>query len=169
MVDREEPACEITVTRLPVHHQTVEGTGDIREFKQTIQNQKPGAKVYHECHRKLLPDLNHLFEDVAVSPLVLLAVHNDRDIPGPHIGDVLPVLLVGVVELGELVALPVGGNVKGGSVFLTTDQEDTPDDALVVLAVDGLSTKEILARSLKTGMETTCRIESEGGPKKGVL
>lgn len=113
--------------------------------------------------------MNHLFEDVAVSPLVLLAVHNDRDIPGPHVGDVLPVLLVGVVELGELVALPVGGNVESGLELLAADQEDTTDDVVVVGTVNGLSTEEVLARSLQTSVETTDQVVGHEGELKLVV
>jgi hypothetical protein len=111
-----------------------------------------------------------LFEDVTINVGVLLAVNSDGGIPGPHVLDELLVLGVGGVELAEVVALPVRGDLKGGLPVLATDQEDTADDAVVVLAVDGLSTEEVLAGSLETGVETTCDGKSESGsgmePKK---
>lgn len=95
---------------------------------------------------------------MAVNPGVLLAVNDDRDIPGPHVGNVLLVILVGGVELGELVALPVGGHVEGGLVLLAADQEDTTDDVVIVGTVDRLSTEEVLAGSLQTSVETTDQV-----------
>jgi hypothetical protein len=60
-----------------------------------------------------------------------------------------------VVELDELVALVVRSDIKGGKSLLATDQEDTSVDTSVVLSVDTLATKEVLAGSLKTSVETT--------------
>lgn len=106
---------------------------------------------------------HHLFEDVTINVGVLLAIDSDGGVPGPHVLDELLVLGVGGVELAEVVALPVRGDLKGGLPILTTDKEDTADDAVVVLAVNGLSTEEVLAGSLKTGVETTLGEKSEGG------
>lgn len=92
---------------------------------------------------------------MAVNPRVLLAVNVDRDVPSPEVLNGLAVLLLGVVKLGELVALPVRSDVESREGFLAADQENTGDDAVIVLAIDGLSAKEVLARGLKTSMETT--------------
>ena len=104
-----------------------------------------------------------LFEDVAVNEGELLAVGLDGDIPGPEVVNGLAVLLLGVVELGELVALPVRGDIEGGLVLLAADQEDTGDDTVVVGAVDTLGTEEVLAGSLKTSVEATNQVVGHEG------
>jgi hypothetical protein len=106
---------------------------------------------------------HRLFEDVTINVGVLLAVDSDGGVPGPLVLDELLVLGVGGVELAEVVALPVRGDLEGGLPVLTTDQEDTADDAVVVLAVDRLSTEQVLAGSLETGVETTYDGKSESG------
>lgn len=78
---------------------------------------------------------NHLFEHLAVSPWILLAVHDDRNIPGPHVLNELAVLLLGRVKLDEVVALPVGSDIEGRKVLLATDHEGSADDGVVVRAV----------------------------------
>ena len=62
---------------------------------------------------------HRLLEDLAVSPLVGLAVDLNGLVPGPLIIDVL--LVLGRVELGEVVALVVGGNVDGGEDLLSAN------------------------------------------------
>lgn len=109
--------------------------------------------------RQMMP----LFEDVAISPGVLLAINFDRGVPGPHVLNELAVLLLGGVELLEVVALPVRGNVERSSVILTTDHVDTTDKAVVVGTVDRLGTEDILAGSLKTGLETTDQVVGHEG------
>lgn len=104
---------------------------------------------------------HRLFEDVTINVGVLLAVNSDGSVPGPLVLDELLVLGVGGVELAEFVALPVRGDLEGRLPVLTTDQEDTADDAVVVLAVDRLSTEQVLAGSLETGVETTYDGKSE--------
>lgn len=100
---------------------------------------------------------------MAVSEGVLLAVNDDGDIPSPLVLDELAVLGVGVVELAELVALPVGADLESGLGVLAADQEDTLDDTVVVGTVDGLGTEEVLAGSLKTGVETTDQVVGHEG------
>lgn len=97
----------------------------------------------------------HLFELVAVNPGELLAIFDNRDVPGPHVTDEVAVPFLGVVELGKLVALPVRSNLDSRVTVLATDQYDAADDAVVVDTVDGGSTEHVLARSLKTVKETT--------------
>lgn len=100
---------------------------------------------------------------MAVNVGPFFALTDNRDVPGPEVFDQLAVFLVGVVELLELVALPVRGDVESGNVLLTTDQESTTDEALVVLTIDGGSTEEVLARTLKTSEETTNQVVSHEG------
>lgn len=100
---------------------------------------------------------------MAVSELEGLAVDGDGDVPGPHILDVLAVSLGGVVKLLEVVGLPVGSDVEGGNSLLAADKEDTLDDAGVVGAVDSLGTEEVLAGSLKTGVEATDQVVGHEG------
>lgn len=104
-----------------------------------------------------------LFEDLAISPGVLLVINLDRGVPGPHVLNELAVLLLGGVELLEVVALPVRGNVESSSVVLATDQVDTTDEAVVVGTVDGLGTEDVLAGGLKTSLETTDQVVGHEG------
>jgi hypothetical protein len=92
---------------------------------------------------------------VAVSVLELLAVNDDRDVPSPNVFNVLAVSLAGGVELDEVVALVVRGDIESGESLLATDHENTLDDTSVVDTVDTLATEEVLAGSLKTGVEAT--------------
>lgn len=82
---------------------------------------------------------------MAVSPGVLLAINDNGNIPGPQVVDSLAVLLLGGVELSEAIALPVRGDIEGGDVVLTTDHEDTGNQAVVVSTIDRLSAEEVLA------------------------
>jgi hypothetical protein len=104
-----------------------------------------------------------LFEDVAVGPLLDLAVDGDGDVLGPHVLDELAVSLVRGVELGELVTLVVGADSESRLPLLATDHEGTVDDTVVVLAVHGLSTEDVLAGSLKTGLEATDQVVGHEG------
>lgn len=95
----------------------------------------------------------NLLENTTISKLISLAINNDGDILSPHISDELLVILAGVVELSELVRLPVGSDVEGLGGVLATDEESTLDDGVVVLAVDGGGAEDVLAGSLETGEE----------------
>lgn len=98
---------------------------------------------------------NTLLEDLAVGEVVGLAVDGDRLVPGPHVVDELLVLLLGGVELGELVGGHVGSNLEGGGGVLATDDKGTLDDGVVGLAEDGTGTEDVLAAALETGEEAT--------------
>lgn len=99
--------------------------------------------------------ISRLFEDVAVDVGKLLAINNDRGVPGPDVLDVLAVSLAVGVELVEVVALPVRSDIESRDGFLATDKEDTLVDTGVVGTVDTLAAEEVLAGSLKTSVETT--------------
>jgi hypothetical protein len=71
---------------------------------------------------------NTLLHDLAVGELVGLAVDDDRLVPGPHVVDELLVLLLGGVELGELVGGHVGSDLEGRGGVLATDDKGTLDD-----------------------------------------
>lgn len=73
---------------------------------------------------------------------------------------------VGGVELLEVVALPVGGDVEGGNVLLASDDESTLDDGVVVLAVDGRTSEDVLAGTLKTVVEATNQVVGHEGEGK---
>lgn len=77
-----------------------------------------------------------LLEDLAIRPIIGLALNVDRLVPGPLVIEKLLVLSLGGVKLGELVALPVGGDIEGGNSLVTTNQEGTLDDRVVGLAID---------------------------------
>jgi hypothetical protein len=77
-----------------------------------------------------------LLEYLAVGPLVILAANLDGLVPGPLVLDEGLVLGLGGVKLGELVGLPVWGDVESGDGLLSTDEEGTTDDAVVGDTVD---------------------------------
>lgn len=106
---------------------------------------------------------------MAVNVGPFLALTDDWDVPCPEVFDQLAVFLFGVVELLELVALPVRGDVESGDVLLAANQESTTDEALVVLAIDRGSTEEVLARSLETSEETANQVVSHEGELKLVI
>lgn len=103
----------------------------------------------NSVHRDL-----HLLEDLAVGPLVGLAVDDKGLVPGPLVVDELAVLGLLGVELGEGVALVVGGDIESGESVLAANNESTLDDGVVALAVDGSTAEDVLAGSLETGEET---------------
>jgi hypothetical protein len=96
-----------------------------------------------------------LLEDLAVRPLVALAVDVNRLVPRPLVLDERLVLGLRGVELGELVGLPVRGDVEGGEGLLAAHHEGTADEAVVARAVDGGRAEEVLARGFEAGEETT--------------
>lgn len=98
--------------------------------------------------------IKHLFEDLTRGVGVVLTVDDNGLLPQPLVLKVLLVLSLGRVKLGELVALVVGGDVENGEVLLAADNESTLDDRVVVLAIDGSAAKQVLARSLKTVVES---------------
>jgi hypothetical protein len=96
---------------------------------------------------------------------VLLAVDGDGLVPLPHGLEELAVLSFGRVELSEGVALVVRSDVESGQVVLAADDEGTTDHGVVVLAVHGGRAEDVLARSLKAGVEPTNEVvghEDEG-------
>lgn len=100
---------------------------------------------------------------MAVNPGELLAVLDDRNVPGPHVSDEVAVSLVLGVELGERVALVVGADLDSGEVVLATDHDHTTDDTVVVDTVHTSSAEHVLAGSLKTVEETTNLVGSHEG------
>jgi hypothetical protein len=86
-----------------------------------------------------------LLEDLAISPWVSLATNGDWLLPSPLLVDELLVGWVGVVELGELVALMVWGNVESGESLLTADDEGALDDTVVGSSIDTGASKNILS------------------------
>lgn len=103
---------------------------------------------------------------MAVVNLVGLAINNDGDagvalrrLPNaPAVLNDLAVSLRRSIELSVIVALPVGSNIEGNLVVLTTNHEDTVDKAVALDTVHGLSAEEVLAGSLKTSVETTDQV-----------
>jgi hypothetical protein len=98
---------------------------------------------------------SRLLEDLAVGPVVLLAVGLDRLVPGPHVVNELLVLRLGGVKLGELVALVVGSNVEGLESVLATDEESSADDRVVGDTVNRAAAEEVFAAGLETVEEAT--------------
>jgi hypothetical protein len=110
-----------------------------------------------------------LLEDLTVSKLVLLAIDSNALLPAPGILDELSILRLGGVELDETVALPIGGDVESGNVLLASDNESTLDDGVVVLAVDGSTSEDVLAGTLKTVVEATNQVVGHEGESKLIV
>lgn len=100
---------------------------------------------------------------MTIGPLLNLAVNSDGNVLGPHVLNELAVSLVGGVELGELVTLVVGADSESGLPLLAAGHVGTVDDTVVVLAVNGLSTEEVLAGSLETSLEATDQVVGHEG------
>jgi len=96
-----------------------------------------------------------LLEDLAVSPLILLASDLDRLVPCPHGLDELLVLGFFGVKGRESVALVVGCDIEGVAGILTTDEERALNYGIIFDAINRCGTEDILATTLKTGEETT--------------
>ena len=96
----------------------------------------------------------HLLEDLALGPLELLAVDKGVGVLSPLVLNILLVLGLGGVELGEAVRLPVRSDVEGGGSLLTADKEGTADKAVGVVTVDGTGAEDELAGGLETSKET---------------
>ena len=99
--------------------------------------------------------MGRLLEDLAICPIVLLALDVDRLVPAPLILNELLVRGLVGIKLDELVALPVRRDIKGRNGFLTTDHEGAADDGVVGLAVNAGGAEEVFARRFETGEETT--------------
>lgn len=95
--------------------------------------------------------------------LVLLAVLDDRLVPGPLSLDVGTVLRVGGVELGELVALIVRSDIEDRLELVTADDEGSLNDGVVALTVHGGTAEHVLARALHTGVEATNQVVGHEG------
>lgn len=105
------------------------------------------------------PASRRLLVDFAVGVLVGLAVVLDGLVPRELVLNEGAVLGVGGVELLELVALVIRANVDGRKDLLAADEEDTADDGVVVLAVDGDGAEDVLAGGLETSEEAACKIK----------
>ena len=82
------------------------------------------------------PSTARLLEHLPIRPLVRLTLHLNRLVPAPLVLEEFLVLRLGRVELGELVALVVGGDVEGGEGVVAAHEEGTADDGVVAAAVD---------------------------------
>jgi hypothetical protein len=102
--------------------------------------------------------VKHLLENLSVSPLVGLAVNGDWLIPTPLVFDESLVLGLGWVELGELVALVIGGDIEGWKGFLATNDESTLYDGVIGDSVNRCCAKEVFAASLETVEKSTCEM-----------
>lgn len=127
----------------------------------------PSRKSMHHPHRNFAfrqsihsKESYDLLEDLAVGEFILFAVDRDGLVPCPLVVDELLVLSLLGVELGELVALVVGGDIESREGLLSTDDEGTLDDGIVALSVDGRGTKDVLAAGLETSKESTCNVVS---------
>ena len=102
-----------------------------------------------------------LLEDFAVSPFIRLTVDGDGLVPRPLVVDELLVLGLLGVELGELVALVVWGDIESRESLVASDEERTLDNRVVGLAIDGSGTENVLAAGLETGEETTWNMSAD--------
>lgn len=97
-----------------------------------------------------------LLKDLPIRPLVRFTLDLNRLIPAPLVLEVRLVLVLVVIQLGEFVALVIGGNVEGWESFVATDEEDTLDDGVVARAIDGGGAEEVLAGAFESVEETAC-------------
>lgn len=86
--------------------------------------------------------------------LVGFAIDLEGLVPGPHAIDKLPVRGLRELELGEGVAVVVGGHVEGSLGVVAADHEGAFDDRVVGHAVDRGGAEDELARCLEAGEET---------------
>ena len=106
------------------------------------------------------PVLDHLLEDLAIRPIVLLAVDVDGLVPAPLVLDEFLIGGLVGIELCELVALPVRRDIEGGNSFVTTDHKGTANDGIIGFAVDTGGAEKVFAGRFETGEETTCERET---------
>jgi hypothetical protein len=111
----------------------------------------------------------NLLEDLAISPWVILSVNSNRLLPGPLLVDELLVLRFGVVKFGELVALIVWCDIESWQSLLATDDKSTLDDRVICDPVNGSTSEDILARSLKTSEEATDQVRSHENLSKLII
>ena len=96
-----------------------------------------------------------LLEHLPIRPVILLSINLDRLVPAPLVLHELLILGLSRVELGELVALKVRGDIESGESLVATDKEGTLDDGVVAGAIDGGGAEDVFAATFKTGEEAT--------------
>lgn len=77
----------------------------------------------------------HLLENLAISPIVSLAVDGDWLIPRPLILEESLILWLGWIELDELIAVNIWSDIESWHGLLTTDHESALDDGIVGSAI----------------------------------
>lgn len=97
----------------------------------------------------------NLFEDLAVSPRILLSTHSDWLVPAPHILDKSLIFLPTGIKLGEFIALIVWGNVEGRGSFLASDKKSASDYGIVRFPEDRGGAKDVFAGGFKAVKEST--------------
>lgn len=113
------------------------------------------TNLFHETYKA-----SSLLEDLSVSPLVLLTVDGDWLLPSPLVINELLVLWLRGIKLGERITLVVWSDIESVEGILTTDDESTLDDRVTLNPVDGSTTEDVLAGTLKTSEETTNEVGS---------
>ena len=94
-----------------------------------------------------------LLEDLAIGPLVCLALDLDGLVPRPLVLHESLVLGLAGVKLGEFIALKVWGDIEGSEGVVTTDHEGALDDRVVGNTEHGGCAEEILSGRLETSKE----------------
>jgi hypothetical protein len=108
--------------------------------------------------------MERLFEHLAISPLIRLAVDLNRLVPRPLVFDECLIFRLAGIELGKGIALIIWGDIESWQCLLSTDQESTLDNAIIGNSKDGSSTKDVFTRSFEASKETTyCTLVK--GPK----
>lgn len=96
-----------------------------------------------------------LLEDLSISPLVGLAFDLDWLVPRPLVLQVLLVLWLAWVELGELVALIVGSDIESWEGLIAADHEGAFDDRVAGYAVNRGCAEDVLPGCFETREEAT--------------
>lgn len=106
---------------------------------------------------QLLPPIHtlNLLENLTIRPLQLPLPILDSLVPAPLVVNKRAILLLGRVQLGELIALKVRRHIEGRSSFLAADDKGAAHDRVVALAVDGGSSKYVFTGGFEASEEST--------------
>jgi hypothetical protein len=104
----------------------------------------------HQRHTPLPPDEpSFLFKNLSISD----RFPRNRFIPRPRIPNKLLIGLGLGIQFLEVVALPIGRDVKGSHMVVAADKEGPADGAVVVLAEDKETAEEEFAGGFEAGEE----------------
>lgn len=101
-----------------------------------------------------------LLANLTLGAFILLTVDGNGLVLSPLVLNERSILRLARIKLGESVTVNIRGDLEGGNVVLATNDESSLDDRVVGLAINGGSSENVLARTLKSVEETTYTIKS---------